>query len=339
MAQQITIRDVAKKAEVGIGTVSRVLNNSPMVNPATRQRILETIAELGFKPNTIARQLPRKTRIHNIGVITQPFLNYRAFTERLRGVQLALNRQQTNYEVLLFSASSLSHFHEQLITITQNSSVDGLIIIDIDLTPEQKQLLLDSKTPFIGINHFQDQDWPCIGVDNFVGAELATNYLIELGHTTIAYVGDLFQDEYGFFTSTERFTGFNRALKKHNLVCEPNHVLLGKHDYQIAYQLALDLINSPKRPTAIFAMSDLQALACVEAAKVSSLSVPDDLSVVGFDDLEMSSYMGLTTIRQHLEQTGYLALEYVLHRVKGEYVSTPKVPAPELIIRKTTAPP
>lgn len=335
-----TIRDVAKKAGVGIGTVSRVLNNHAMVTPSTRKRVLEAIADLGFKPNAIARQLPRKKRIQNIGVITQPFANYRSFAERLRGVQQALSELETEYELVLYSASSLLRYEERLNTISQHGMVDGLIIIDLDLSDEQKQLLRQAKIPFVGINHFQDRDWPCIGTRNVDGGYLAAQHLLELGHRRIAYVGDDFFDSYGFTTSGERFQGFRQALEERSIDIPGDYVALGSHHYEVAKNLAAALLELAERPTAIFAMSDIQALGCVSAAREAGLRVPDDLSVIGYDDLEISFHSGLTTIKQHLELSGRVALEHLIHLMKGEHGIAPAtLPPLEVIARQTTSAP
>lgn len=333
-----TIRDVAKKAGVGIGTVSRVLNNSPLVNPLTRKRVMEAIAELGFRPNSVARQLPRKTRIHNIGVITQPFVNYnyRSFAERLRGVQSALSRQPHQYELILYSASSLMNYQERLASIALSGTVEGLIIIDLELSDENRTSLENSKIPVVGINHFQNQNWLCIGTSNIHGANLATTHLLQLGHTRIAYVGDEFFDSYGFSTSRERFQGYSNTLAEHGHKVRDEYVALGTHDYDVARQLAGGFLKLPEPPTAIFAMSDIQALGCLAAARDMGFKVPEQLSIIGYDDLEMSYHTGLTTIRQHLELSGQLAIQHLMHLLKGDSPHPSPLPPPEVIVRQTT---
>lgn len=336
-----TIRDVAKKAGVGIGTVSRVLNNSTLVNPLTRKRILEAIAELGFRPNSVARQLPRKTRIHNIGVITQPFVNYnyRSFAERLRGVQAALSFQPHQYELILYSVSSLMHYRERLASIAQSGTVEGLIIIDLELSDESRLSLENSKIPVVGINHFQNQNWPCIGTSNHQGARLATSHLLNLGHTRIAYIGDEFYDSYGFSTSRERFEGYANTLAEFGHPIPDYYVALGTHDYDVAKQLATGFLNLHEPPTAIFAMSDIQALGCLAAARDIGFKVPDQLSIIGYDDLEMSYHTGLTTIRQHLELSGQIAIQHLLHLLRGDSQPPPALPPPQVIVRNTTRSP
>jgi len=334
-----TIRDVAQKAGVGIGTVSRVLNNSALVNAETRQRVLETIAELGFRPNSIARQLPRKHRIHNIGVITQPFFSYRSFAERLRGVQAALNESEKDYELVLYSVSSLPHYQERLVSITQAGSVEGLIIIDLELSEEQKNMLRQSKIPFVGINHLQNQDWPCVGTSNVYGGRVATAHLVGLGHREIAYVGDDFYDPYGFNTSRERYQGYCEILEEQGIPLRDEYFAVGAHDYDVARELCRRVLKEKNRPTAIFAMSDIQALGCIATCHELRLRVPEDISVIGYDDLEMSYHTGLTTVRQHLSLSGRIALEYLVQVLKGGEDTSPAVPLPEVIARKTTGAP
>ncbi len=334
-----TIRDVAQKAGVGIGTVSRVLNNSPLVNVNTRQRVLEAIAELGFRPNSIARQLPRKQRIHNIGVITQPFFSYRSFAERLRGVQEGLYNSEHDYELVLYSVSSIPHYQERLASIAQSGSVEALIIIDLELTEGQKEMLRQAKIPFAGINHLQNQDWPCIGTSNVYGGRVATSHLVALGHRDIGYVGDDFFDPFGFLTSKERYQGFCEVLNEHQIPIQKRYFAVGPHDYEVARALCKEMMTQPNPPTAIFAMSDIQALGCIAACRELGLRVPEDVSVIGYDDLEMSYHTELTTVRQHLDLSGRITIEYLVQHLKGDTNSPAPLPLPEVITRRTTGVP
>jgi LacI family transcriptional regulator len=333
---QPTIKDVAQKAGVGVGTVSRVLNNSPKVTPETRRLVLDVIAELGFKPNTVARQLSRKTRVHNIGVITQPFISYRAFAERLRGLQLALSQMETDYELMLYTVSSLPHYDERLTMIAQTGAVEALIIIDLNLYDEQKALLREANLPFIGINHLRDQDWTCIGTDNVEGGYLAGQYLLNCGHRHIAYVGDEMTDTFEFTSSRQRFDGFQQALLERDVALPDAYIQLGPHDYQVAKELAANLLSLPEPPSAIFAMSDMQAFGCLAAAREAGVRVPDDLSIMGYDDLEFSYHVGLTTVRQHLELSGRISIEYLLRLLQGDGSPFPQLPPLEVIERQTT---
>jgi DNA-binding LacI/PurR family transcriptional regulator len=336
--RQPTIKDVARKAGVGVGTVSRVLNNSPKVTPETRKLVLSVIAELGFKPNSVARQLSlsRKTHVHSIGVMTQPFVSYRAFAERLRGIQLTLSQMETEYELTLYTVSSLAHYDEQLRMIAQTGAVEALIIIDFNLYDDQKVMLRKANLPFIGINHLKDQDWTCIGTDNVQGGYLAGQYLLSSGHRRIAYVGDEMVDTFEFISSAQRFEGFQQALTEWGVSLPDAYIQLGTHDYQVAKESAANLLRLPEPPSAIFAMSDMQAFGCLAAAREAGVRVPDDLSIMGYDDLEFSCHVGLTTVRQHLELSGRVGIEYLLGLLQGDESAPPKLPPLEVIERQTT---
>jgi DNA-binding LacI/PurR family transcriptional regulator len=336
-----TILDVAKKAGVGVGTVSRVLNNSPRVSPTTRQKVLEAIQELGFKPSAVARQLPRKTQLRNIGVITQPFVSYYSFVERLRGVQQVLWQDDPDYELVLYNISSGRSYNDRLQSIARSGAVEGLLIIDLDLNDDQIELLNGANIPVVGLNQFQDRAWPCIGCDNLVGATLATNYLIELGYRRIAYVGDEFIDEYGFYTSAERYEGYKNALAAADIPLDESLVWLGRpYGFETARVLTANLLRQANQPDAIFAMSDIQALGCIAAIKTAGLRIPEDIAVIGYDNLETSFHTGLTTVNQNLELSGRLGIDYLLklvtHRDPGP---PPAMPPLEVIPRQTTRDP
>jgi DNA-binding LacI/PurR family transcriptional regulator len=333
---KVTIYDVAKKAGVGIGTVSRVLNNHVQVRSKTRERVLEAITALDFKPSAVARQLSLQSQIKQIGVITQTFVNYYSFTERLRGIQQTLNERSSEYELLLYTVSSLEHYQHQLANIVQTRAVEGLIIIDLELSDKQLELLEQSHIPFVGINHLQNQSWPCIGTNNVEGGYLATKYLLSLGHEQLAYVGDTFIEDYTHNTSRERFDGYKQALEEAGVKLNEDYVRLGNHDYDVAKENADKLLNLKTPPTAIFAMSDVQALGCIAAIREKGLKVPEDISVLGYDDLDIGYHTGLSTVRQHLEQSGEKGIEYLLGVLSNKKSAVPKLPKLEIIPRQTT---
>ena len=332
-----TILDVAEKAGVGVGTVSRVLNNSANVRPETRERVLVAIAALEFKPNTVARQLPRRTHFRNIGVITQPFINYYSFVERLRGVQRYLGAQTDGFEIVLYNISTPSSFDERIRFVAQTGIVEGLLVIDLELTDGQIELLNSAHIPSVGLNQFQDQAWPCFGYDNIKGGRLATEYLFDLGHTRIAYVGDEFVDHFGFYTSSERFEGYKQAFNARGLPVNDELVWLGPYGYESAKALTTRLLAESTRPTAIFAMSDMQALGCIAAIREAGLRVPEDISVIGYDNLEVSLHTGLTTVDQHLVEAGYMGMQALYRLIsRQELLPGEGLPPLEVIVRQTT---
>jgi LacI family transcriptional regulator len=339
MSKKITIRDVAEEAGVGIGTVSRVMNNSPHVSDETRERVMEVVRELGYRPSAIARQLPRKINFQTIGVITRPFMEYYSFAERLRGVHKALRPYENEYELTLYTTDSTRSYGERLREIIETSVISGLLVIDFNLTEEQKDMLRRMNIIFVGLNHYHAEDWPCIGTDNQTGGYRATRHLLELGHRRIAYVGNELIDAAGFPTSQQRYRGYVQALEEAGITPANAYRQTGAAGYEAAHAMTQTLLQLETPPTAIFAMSDTQALGCIQAIRRADLQVPDDLSVIGYDDLELSYHTGLSTVRQHLELSGEVAIQYLLHLLNDDTeASVPSLPPVEVVPRHTTAP-
>lgn len=336
---KVTIRHVAEAAGVGIGTVSRVLNNNANVSEKTRQHVMEIIGDLGFVPNAAARQLPRKTPYQSIGVITPSFFEYYSFAERLRGVQKALEPYADHIDLTVYNTRTHEDYDERVLSIIESSVITGFLVIDFNLTTPQKEALHLQGIPFVGSNHIIDaDDWVCIGTNNETGGYKATSYLIQLGHRRIAYLGNELIDSIGSATSKERYTGYLQALHDADIREHPDYFRTGDLGCEPAKILALELLRLPQRPTAIFAMSDVQALGCLSAARELGLRVPEDVSIIGYDDLEMSEHIGLTTVRQHLELGGEMSMNYLLQMIHHEVPdSLPRLPELQVIERRTTS--
>ncbi len=337
-----TIRDVAREAGVGIGTVSRVLNNSPQVSPETRGRVLDVIQHLGFRPNQVARQLSRGARVRSLGVIS-PFMTDHSYMARLQGVQRALSEVDLHYDLIFYHVTTPERFEQRLLSFTKPGSIEALLVMVEDLTAEQREMLDEAGVVYVGINDHPVEEWPSVGADNAVGGEMATDYLIGLGHRRIAYVGDEFPLPFGFSASEVRYTGYVNAMTRHGLPINPDYVQLGRHGKDIAYSLTQELLQLAEPPTAIFSMSDIQALGCLAAIRDAGLNVPGDISLIGFDDVEIAGLIGLTTVRQHLEEAGYLAMTYLL-KLLGDVIlsnnepieAVPQLPTFRVIERQTT---
>lgn len=331
-----TIRDVAKRAGVGIGTVSRVLNNSQQVSPDTRERVLDAIRVLGFRPNISARQLSQGARHRNIGVI-YPFLSTPSSMERLRGMQLALANCDSHYNLVLYNVSQPEQFDSQLNLIVEQRLLDGVIVVALSLSEQQQTALREVGIHFVGISDRLLHNYPCIGHDNVAAGFLATAHLIDLGHTAIAFVGDEFPDPYGFTSGEDRYSGYAMALEQANIPVNPDYIMLGPHGEEAAITLTAELLTLPDIPTAIFATSDVQAIGCLHTIRSAGLRVPHDISVLGFDDIEISKYIGLSTVCQHLRDSGRLGMQLLLDLLNGQPLK-PNVglPEPEVITRGTT---
>ncbi len=339
-----TIRDVAREAGVGVATVSRVLNNSPQVSPDTRERVLETIKALGYRPNNLARQLSKGTRVRNIGVIS-PFVTDHSFVARLHGMQMAVTASRSDYDLILYNVTSAERYRQRLVSICDQGMIEGLVVVVMTLTKGQRDMLDESGVVFVGISDRIIEDWPSIGADNVSGGELATEYLLNLGHRRIAYMGDRFPfiSEHQFSVGEARYEGYKHALQTRGIPLQSEYVQLGPHGRDVAYSLTSTLLSLPEPPTAIFCMSDIQALGCLAAIRDCGMQVPEDVSVIGFDDVEISRLIGLTTVRQHLEQGGYLATRHLLQLLgdvsfgqSPALLEVPALPPFEIIERQTT---
>ncbi|PJF35192.1 MAG: LacI family transcriptional regulator [Candidatus Thermofonsia Clade 1 bacterium] len=332
----VTIRDVARQAGVGIGTVSRVLNGSANVSPQTRERVLKAIRQLNYQPNSAARTLSRRARHRTFGVLL-PFFAYQPFVERLRGVQAALSRLAPDDILLLYHVGSPEQIETQVDLILDQRLITALLVMTVNLSEAQRARLREVGITLVGIYDRPTDQMPCLAPQNAYGAQLAVQHLIGLGHKRIAYIGDAFPDRYGFPTSEERYRGYCEALRAAGIPLRPEYVRFGEHGQEVARQLSAELLRLPEPPTAIFAMSDMQALGVLATARDLHIPVPQGLSVIGFDDLEVAHYVGLTTIRQHMQQSGALAIEMLLKLLAGDADwQAIQLPPPELIVRSTT---
>jgi LacI family transcriptional regulator len=219
----------------------------------------------------------------------------------------------------------------------EQAAVDGLLIATLTLSDEQRDLLTQADLPFVTLSDACSGELNCISPDNINGGYIATKHLLELGHRRIAYVGDEFQNAYSFPTSALRYEGYMSALTEFAIPQSSEYIRLGIHGEEAAHRLTEQLLALPKIPTAIFAMSDIQAVGCIQAIRQAGLRVPEDLSVIGFDDVQLSRYIGLTTIRQHLEQSGYLGMQLLLDMLISTDPVIPRhLPPLELVVRGTT---
>jgi DNA-binding LacI/PurR family transcriptional regulator len=181
---------------------------------------------------------------------------------------------------------------------------------------------------------------PHVVGDDIAGGRAATAHLLDLGHRDIAFVGDEFESPFGFTSSRHRFVGYESALAAAGMAVRPDRVALGAHSRYEARELAARLLSLDVPPSAIFAASDTQALGVLSAAREAGLRVPDDVSVVGYDDIEIADHIGLTTVRQRLFESGRLGAELLLAEIRARSSTPPAVVlAPEIVVRGTTAPP
>ena len=330
----VTIHNVAQEAGVGIGTVSRVVNNSPDVKPATRERVLAAIHRLNYKPDPIARSMISK-RTNSIGTIV-PFFTRPSFMERLRGVEAVIAKLER--ELVLYNVETSAqrdHFFREL---PLHRKVDGLLIISLSPDDAAARRFRELGTPVVLIDAYSPLLTSLV-VNNVEGAYQAVKRLIELGHRHIGFINGEIEGNFKFNTANDRLIGLHRALGEAGLLFEPEQVLISEWSRKGGKHAALQLLTQQKRPTAIFAASDVQAVGALEAARELGLRVPEQLSVIGFDGIEISELLELSTMQQPLQEMGELGASKLV-----ELIENPSHP-PELIRfdtklveRRTTSP-
>lgn len=327
-----TIYDVAKRAGVSITTVSRILNTPDKVNSVTREKVLTAIDELGFVPKAEARARAMK-HTGRIGVIS-PFFTAPSFMQRLRGVATTLSPE--NYELVVYTVDSNDRLQGYLSSLPLTGNLDGLIILSLPVDDTQVRRLIDHGLPTVLIE-YPHPKLNCVEIDDVEGGYIATTYLLGKGHRKIAFLGDTDLPEYSIHPVSLRLRGFRRALKEAQIKLPETFVRLAPYSQEQTRKVAKELLNLPEPPTAIFAATDFQALGILKAAHQLGFKVPDQLAVIGFDDLDIAEYVDLTTISQHLDESGRLAVEILLAQIKAPSRPPKHVKLPITLIERQTA--
>lgn len=326
-----TIKDIAREAGVAPSVVSRALNNKYGVKEATK-KLIQTIArEMDYYPNTAARSLvTRKTGTIGIMMadISEPY-----YSQIIKGMEYASSR--TGYTLLFSNSYESVERNRVLQKMIFAERVDGLVIVGSNIQEKNFVLtLLEQEIPFVLIErNFSDPRVNCIWVDNTQGAYLATKYLIEKGHRKIAHIaGNLY-----FQVALDRIEGYKKALREAGIGFSEELVTSGNFVSRDAYEAMKEQLRH--NCTAVFAASDTMAYGALKAIAEAGLSVPKDIAVIGFDDLEFSALTNppLTTIRQPRYEMGKQSLEILIANLQGERNETAKVCLmPELVARRST---
>jgi LacI family transcriptional regulator len=330
----VTIRDVAKRAGVGVGTVSRVLNDHASVSERTRQKVLQAIAELDYAPNPVARRLSLGKTL-TIAVIV-PFFTRPSFVGRLRGVEYAL--ADSEYDLILFNVETTAKRDAYFRSVPRRERVDGLLIISLSPRDADVDRFLQTGVPTVLIDARHPRMSRAV-IDDVTGGRVATQHLIDLGHRKIGYVSDKLENPFNFVSSRDRYEGYCQALEEAGIAFRPEYHHQGEHGREEARVMARTLLSLSDPPTAIFAASDVQAIGVLQAAEDVGLRVPDELSVIGYDDIDVAEYVHLTTVRQPLFVSGVEGVEMLLESIVAPSPTPRRVLLPtELVVRGTTAP-
>lgn len=330
----VTIRDVAKKAGVGVGTVSRVLNGNVSVSETTREKVQSAIYELQYTPNPAARRLSRgKTMV--IGAIV-PYFTNPSVVRRLQGVVSAIT--ESDYDLILFDIESEEQRDVFLRNVPRRHMVDGMLIISLTPTDEDVSYLLESDIPVVLIDAYHP-NLSRIIVDNISGGYQATKHLIDLGHRRIGFISDYLDDPFNS-PVRHRFIGYKQALADAAIPFSPEYHCQGIHGRSEASIMTKQLMALDNPPTAVFAYSDTQAVGVIEAARDLNIKVPEQLSIVGFDNIEAAEYLQITTVRQALYESGVRGCNLLLSLMDDPMPTPVEISLPtELLQRATTAPP
>jgi DNA-binding LacI/PurR family transcriptional regulator len=280
--------------------------------------VLEAIRSLEYRPSSVAQNLSlRRTLV--IGVVL-PFLTEASPIERVRGVVTAL--ASSPYDLALYDVESADRQQRAFRLLSDAHRTDGLLVVSL-IPPDDAR----------------HEGLPSVVIDDVAGGALATRYLLELGHSRIAFIGDKPADPFRFQSSRDRTTGYEQALRLAGIPIRPEYVRQGTQSRHVARSIADELLRLPEPPTAVFAASDVQALGVLEAARALRIEVPEQLSVIGFDDIEIASYVGLTTVRQRLFESGRRGAELLLQALAGEPAPVHVETLPlDLVVRSTTRP-
>ncbi|UJP09995.1 LacI family transcriptional regulator [Microbacterium sp. KUDC0406] len=330
MTGRITITDVAQAAGVSVATVSKAINRRDGVSRATLARVMQVVDDLGYESSLVATSM-RRSRSNVIGVLVAEFEPFAL--QLLRGVSSEL--QGTRFDVLAYAGSVSAGEHRgwerRSLSRLGGTLIDGAIIVTPTSTPT------DSPVPIVAIDPHADADGPAtVSVINVDGARAATEHLISLGHRRIGHL----RGRTDLVSAQQREQGYREALEAAGIRFDPTLVADGGYRAADSTDGAHELLAREDRPTAVFAANDLSAIELIRVAHECGLRVPEDLSVIGFDDVpEASAHVPqLTTVRQPLTEMGAAAVQLLLRMLDGgerEHVRMPAV----LIPRESTAPP
>jgi DNA-binding LacI/PurR family transcriptional regulator len=327
----VNIAEVAATAGVSVGTVSRVLNESPNVREHTRRRVVEVMKRLNYRPSRLAESLSRgQTRTV---VILVPFLTRPSVTERLAGAIGVLDDE--GFDTVVRNVETPGQRDRHLAALTTRHEADGAVVMSLRLSSEHLAALRSCSVPLAMVDA-EAPGVPCTVVDDIRGGSLATEHLIDLGHRRIGFVGDS-PDGLNFISTRRRLLGYRRTLSRHRLGYDSEIVRLGRHSASVAAAMAQELLDLPEPPTAIFAASDTQALGVLAAAEKSGHTVPASLSVVGYDDIESAAQLGLSTVHQPLAESGARGANRLCALIRGQTIRPLREELPLSMVARTSS--
>lgn len=306
----VTIQDVAKSAGVSVSTVSRVLNGKVDVASDTQDRIRSVIDDLGYTTNLAARSM-RSFRKNLVGLL-MPDIAYPFAIEVMKGVNRAI--AESDFDLLVYTTGDVKKSgrasHEQkYVSLLTNSITDGVIIV----APVTDEFSTDA--PIVSIDPVvSNPNYPAVHATNYRGAMDGMEYLLGLGHRRIGFISGRAELE----SANRRLKGYRDALEKAGVPVKEELIASGDYTTETGARCARQLLSLEDRPTAIFASNDQAAMGVYQVAQEMGLRIPEDLSVVGFDNIMESKYLGLTTVDQFISEMGFVATKMLIQLINDE---------------------
>jgi DNA-binding LacI/PurR family transcriptional regulator len=335
--RSVTIRDVARLAGVSPGTVSRAVRNSPLVNRETRKRILEIATELDYRPNLAARRLVLGHTL-NIAVFT-PLLIRACVNRQLSGVLSAL--ADTEYDLVIHRVASAAEREKAFAAFPARSQVDGVLLLSVSPAEEEVETLKKARVPIVivGTCAAWASSFHRLSADDFGGGWLAAQYLLDLGHEVIGFLGDSFDRPFNLRKSESIRRGYRQALEKMGITVGPELIRECPPDWKAAKEVATGMLSASNRPTSIMTAGDRQAAGVLKAAAEIGIRVPDELSVIGCGDGYLAEILELTTLFQPHIDLGTMAVEVLLGAIENPGSTPVDLALPvEMVQRKTAGP-
>jgi LacI family transcriptional regulator len=324
----VTIQDVAKKAGVSVSTVSRVLNGKADVAGDTQEKILGVISKLGYTTNLAARSM-RSRRKDLLGLVV-PDIGFPYSIEVMKGINRAI--AESKFDLLVYTMGDVKKsgavIHEQhYVSLLNNSITDGVIIV----ASAAAEFITDA--PIIAVDpHVINPSYPSVQGTNYQGAVDVMKYLLMLGHKRVGFICGRPE----IASSERRLKGYKDALKEAGIEIDKNLITDGDFTTKSGYTSALQLLKLKNPPTAIFAANDQSALGVFQAAEELGLKIPDEISVVGFDNISEAKYVGLTTVDQFLSEMGYVATQMLIKMVNNEPLDVQVHKMPTKLVERTS---
>ncbi|MFC4767118.1 LacI family DNA-binding transcriptional regulator [Effusibacillus consociatus] len=327
-----TIYDVAKAAGVSIATVSKVINNTGRISEETKKKVLDVMEELRYQPSVVASALTGK-RTYTIGLLI-PDLANPFFAEIARSVED--RGQELGFSVVMCSTDNDSKKEAKYISLLKQKSVDGIVLAAGFQNDTVLKELVQEKFPLALIaREIPELAIDSVVLDDFLGGYQVTEHLLSLGHRRIAVLAEKAR------SSKERIRGYRHALQNAGIEFDQSLILASEATVEKGYRNTVQLLDSSDPPTAIFATNDLLAIGVIQAGRERGIGVPDDLSVVGFDNTILAAIVDppLTTVAQPIHEMGRQVMDILIQRIEDEKKMKQRVVLlPELVIRKSTKP-